>query len=141
MAFQPNRLTFDDGVKMLQAAAKEAGVQEGEILTSQDISVKKATELLSISNVPGGFTKWMLPVYLDGPSQQYFSYSAPGVVVPRHSHDEGDGLRVILHGQITYKDITLRAGDWMFIPKGKPYEFSVGPQGVGMFYCYRCCCA
>lgn len=126
---------------MMKEAAAKAGLNDKQIVLSKSPEAKKAIGLLEVKNVPDGFTKWMLPIYLDGPSQQYFSFSAPHVKVPRHSHDEGDGLRVILHGTIIYNGVELGAGDWMFIPKGVVYDFTVGPQGVGMFYCYRCCCA
>jgi hypothetical protein len=141
MAFKPNRLDFDAGVKMLRDAATKAGLKPGAIVTSKDAAARKAMEYLAVTNVPDGFTKWMLPVFLNCPSQQYFSYAAPGVRVPKHSHDDGDGLRVILHGSITYNNVELGAGDWMFVPKGEAYDFQVGPRGAGMFYCYCCCCA
>lgn len=141
MAFNPNSMSFADGVARLQKAAKTAGLRGGEIVTSRDEKTKRAIADLMVTNVPAGFTKWQLPVFLDGPSQQFFSYAAPNTSVAAHSHDEGDGIRVILHGSIHYNGVELQEGDWMFIPKGSPYEFKVGPRGAGMFYCYRCCCA
>jgi hypothetical protein len=140
MAFDPNRLTFEDGVKLIDKARQKAELSTNKILTSRDKEARDAIKLLEVKNVPDGFTKWMLPIYLTEHSQQYFSYAAPGTKVPRHSHDEGDGIRVILHGTIVYNGIELGQGDWMYIPKGKAYDFTVGPQGVGMFYCYCCCC-
>ena len=141
MAFNPNSMSFAEGVERLQNAAKSAGIRGGDILTSHDDSAKKAVKQLAVTNVPAGFSKWQLPVFLDGPSQLFFSYAAPHTEVALHSHDEGDGIRVILNGSIFYNGVELHEGDWMFIPKGRPYEFKVGPRGAGMFYCYRCCCA
>jgi hypothetical protein len=141
MAFNPNAMTFAQGVQRLQQAASAAALPVGDIVTSKDPQVQRAVKQLMVTNVPSGFTKWQLPVFLDGPSQQFFSFASPGVHVPEHSHDEGDGIRVILHGSIKYNGKELTAGDWMFIPKGKKYSFEVGDAGVGFFYCYRCCCA
>lgn len=61
--------------------------------------------------------------------------------MPNHSHDEGDGFRFIVSGSILFDGRELHAGDWMFIPKGKTYSFKVGRSGVGICYCYACCCA
>ncbi|ANL70410.1 cupin domain-containing protein [Rhizobium phaseoli] len=141
MAFQPNKMKFDEGLELLEKAARKAGVNRTKILTSRDSDVRAAIADLQITNIPDGFTKWMIPTFMDGPTQLYFSYAAPNVSVPKHSHDEGDGIRVIIHGKIKYKDKELSAGDWMFVPQGVAYEFKVGPEGVGMFYCYKCCCA
>jgi hypothetical protein len=61
--------------------------------------------------------------------------------VPKHSHDEGDGIRIIMSGSIIYDGHELSGGDWMFIPKGVAYDFKVGPMGAALCYCYCCCCA
>ena len=142
--FTPNKLTFKQGIDRIKHAlgqVKEFSV--GEIVTSRDPGADKLLDLLKVDNIPGGFTKYQLPVYmLNGPGVQFFfSFGTPGTDVSEHSHDEGDGLRVITSGSIVWKGKHLTAGDWMFIPKGKPYAFKVGRQGVGMFYCYECCCA
>lgn len=139
--FNPNRLSFEDGVNMITRAARKAGVPRRRIITSKDASVQKAIRALGIKNVPAGFNKWTLPTYFNGPTQLYFSFAAPKAKVPDHSHDDGDGLRVIVSGSMFYRGQELKAGDWMFIPRGKTYSYEVGPMGVGMFYCYECCCA
>lgn len=139
--FNPNALTFAQGVEILSKANKKAGFDwKRSITTSQNPAAKAAAAELSVSNVPGGFKKFMLPVYLDKPSQLFVSVGAPDTEVPRHSHDEGDGIRYIVSGSIIYDGKELHSGDWMFIPAGKPYSFKVGPRGVTMFYCYECCC-
>lgn len=141
MSFQPNALTFEEGIQRLTKAARDAGVPQGEVITSRDVCVRQAVIKLGVSNVPSGFNKWQLPVYLDGASQLYLSFGAPNTIVPEHSHDDGDGIRVIISGSIFYKNHELTSGDWMFVPKGKKYSFQVGPQGVGQLNCYQCCCA
>jgi hypothetical protein len=140
-SFNPNALSFDQGVERIKKAATAAGLRADAIVTSRDDAARKAVRALAVDNVPNGFTKWQLPVYLDCASQLFMSFAAPNTKVPEHSHDEGDGIRFILSGSIRYQDQELVAGDWMFIPKGKPYRFEVGPMGVGMCYCYCCCCA
>lgn len=142
MSFKPNALTFDQGLERIQAAYKKAGVKKThEILTSRDKNAVVLTEQLGVSNVPGGFKKWQLPVYLDKPSQLFISVGSPDADVPLHSHDEGDGIRFIVGGSIIYNGVELTEGDWMFIPKGQKYSFKVGSRGVTQCYCYCCCCA
>jgi hypothetical protein len=142
VAFKPNALTFEQGIQRIESALEKTGLRLGKkILTSRDPRVREAAEVLKVKNIPGGFKKWQLPVYLNGPSQMFLSIGAPDVDVPAHSHDEGDGLRVIIGGSILYDGRELTEGDWMFIPMGEKYKFKVGPGGASMFYCYRCCCA
>lgn len=142
MTFKPNALTFEQGIERINDAYKKAEVKTPTaIVTSRDKGIVAVASKLGISNVPGGFKKWQLPVYLDGASQFFISVGSPDADVPLHSHDEGDGIRVIMNGSIIYNDIELTEGDWMFIPKGKQYQFKVGARGVTQFYCYRCCCA
>jgi len=135
-------MTFAQGVQRVEAACKASGLDLAkDIVTSKDTAVKKTIGNLTVKNIPGGFSKFQLPVIFDGPTQTYMSFGAPNTVVPLHSHDEGAGLRVIMFGSILFKGQELTSGDWMYIPAGKKYEFEVGPMGVGVFYCYRCCCA
>ena len=70
----------------------------------------------------------------------FFSVGNPDVLVPEHSHDEGDGLRIIISGSVYYENKELKSGDWMFIPKGLKYSIKTGPLGATMFYIYQCCC-
>ena len=140
--FRPNACTFKEG---LDRVKKSLGLGFGSdrIVTSKDAAIADAFSKLEISNVPDGFSKYQLPAFFDGGpgSLFYVSIGAPGVKVPRHSHDEGDGLRYIVAGSTMFKGMELASGDWMFIPKGVPYEFTVGRNGVTAFYCYQCCCA
>jgi hypothetical protein len=137
-SFKPNALTFEQGITRI----KEAGFDfKSKITTSRDAAANEATRKLMVSNVPGGFKKFQLPLYMDKPSQLFVSIGAPDAEVPEHSHDEGDGIRYIVSGSIIYNGQELTAGDWMFIPAGMKYSLRVGPRGAHMFYCYQCCCA
>jgi len=141
MAFNPNAMSLAACLQHLHQVTKAAGLDiEQGITTSQDPGVKKVLKSLEVSNIPTGFVKVQLPVAFDGPTTTYMSFGAARTKVPLHSHDEGAGIRVIMFGSIKYKGRKLTAGDWMYIPKGVPYEFEVGNMGVGMFYCYACCC-
>lgn len=139
--FNPNRLTFEQGIKRLREAVEKAGLDSTRIVTSRDPVARKATDALRVRNVPEGFDKWQLPVYLDEPSQLFISVGQPGTKVPRHSHDEGNGIRFMVAGSIRHGDLELTAGDWMYIPAGADYEFEVGRLGAIMCYCYCCSCA
>lgn len=142
MGFEPNRQTFSDCLARIEKVVKEVGLDtEKQITTSRDEGCIEAQRLLEVENVPGGFRKWQLPVALRCESQMFISVGPPGAKVPRHSHDEGPGIRFIMSGSIIYDNKELTGGDWMYIPKGAEYEFEVGLLGVAMCYCYCCCCA
>ena len=139
--FNPNALTFNEGVMRVQSALRAAKVDISKrIITSKDKDAIKLVNMLGVDNVPGGFKKWQLPIVLRD-SQLFISVGAADAVVPKHSHDEGDGIRFIVSGSILYNGKELSSGDWMYIPQGKEYSFRVGPLGVSMCYCYCCCCA
>lgn len=140
-AFVPNRKSFAACVAELREVVKKAGLDSKRIVTSRDSAAVPLRAALKVTNVPSGFTKWQLPIYLEKGSLMYISIGAPGATVPEHSHDEGDGIRFIAAGSIEYKGKELHAGDWMFLPAGTKYSFNVGPTGATMFYCYSCCCA
>lgn len=140
--FDPNSKSLAACLAELRDFQKSAGIDPRRIVHSRDPRVAKALYAdLKVANVPEGFSKTMLPVFLPRESTMYLSSAAPFAKVPRHSHDEGDGIRVMVSGSIRYGDIELTEGDWMFVPAGAPYEFEVGPRGATMFYCYCCCCA
>lgn len=140
--FDPNQITFDEGLERIQRGLRKAKVKlEGRILTSRDEDVLKAVRLLQVDNVPDGVQKWQLPFSLNQPSQLFISTAAANTKVPAHSHRDGDGIRFIVAGSINYRGVELTAGDWMFIPKGKSYSFEVGKFGATMCYCYCCSCA
>lgn len=142
-SFNPNRLTFEEGIQRILEPSKRFSIDRNKIITSLDEGVSELLKVLKVDNVPEGFTKYQLPVFMmDTPGIQFFFSSGnPDSKVNEHAHTEGDGLRFIVSGSIMYEGKELKAGDWMFIPKGVPYSFDVGSIGVGIFYCYECCCA
>jgi hypothetical protein len=71
------------------------------ILTNENIYVKSkeataAIGQLNIKNISSEFYKFSLPFYTDGPATFYMSFGAPNTAVPEHSHDEGDGITIIM---------------------------------------------
>ena len=48
---------------------------------------------------------------------------APKTNVPQHSHKEGI-FRYIIEGSLTINGEHYRAGDWLVVPEGMPYEIS-----------------
>lgn len=139
--FDPNKNDIDFCMQRANKAKQQARVDTKNIITSRDDNVLQSLDELEVTNIPDGFKKWQLPVYFEKATSMYISAAGPDVKVPEHSHDEGDGIRVIISGSIKYKGKELTSGDWMFIPAGKKYSFEVGSKGVIMFYCYACCCA
>lgn len=138
-----NFISFDAGLARIANARKELGLNDrnANIITSRDPIAERMRESLSIKKMPEGFQKWQLPFAFDAIGAQFFiSVAQAGARVEEHYHEEGDGLRVILSGNIEYAGSELTAGDWMFIPKKERYSFTVGKYGASMFYCYACCC-
>jgi quercetin dioxygenase-like cupin family protein len=139
--FNPNQITFNEGLERIRTAVERTGLPVREIVTSRDEKTRVAQDILKVVEVPGGFQKWQLPVYLDRSSQLFITVAEPNAEVPEHSHDEGDGIRFIASGSIIFRETELTAGDWMFIPARERYSLKVGRLGALMFYCYCCCCA
>ncbi|WP_142347286.1 hypothetical protein [Bacillus thuringiensis] len=138
--FKPCHIDFDDGIARINEALTQVGLDlKSHILTSRDEDVVKACNLLTVDEMPKGFTKWQLPFFMEG-GQFFITSAEPGASVGEHTHPD-DGVRFIIAGSIFYDGIELNAGDWMFIPKEKSYSFKVGPLGATMAYCYQCCCA
>lgn len=140
--FDPNRLTFEEGIERIQEALKKTGAKlDGRVVTSRDRYMPQLREALRVTNVPDGFQKYQLPIALRCESQMFVTVAQPAIKAPSHVHKEGDGIRFIAGGSIIHDGQELTSGDWMFIPAGTPYSFQVGPQGAIMCYCYCCCCA
>lgn len=138
-----NFISFEKGLQRIASARKRLGLEERatKIVTSRDLEAEKLVEQLQVSKLPIGFQKWQLPVAISETGAQFFmSVAQAGSAVEEHSHEEGDGLRVIVSGSIMYDGKELVAGDWMFIPAKAAYSFKVGRHGATMFYCYACCC-
>ncbi len=133
---------------------KENGFTQDNVLTSKDFDKlkekfdsKKLGELGLIdpqfsSKMPSDETisKYILPfTFLEG-SVFAMIYSKPKVVVKEHSHTKGF-LRTVMFGQYIFTglpngEITLEAGEWIYIPAGQKYGYITGPNGGGGGCCY-----
>jgi hypothetical protein len=138
--FDPNRHSFQACIARIEKAIKAARLKTARrIVTSKDKGIPDIMGgALKVTNVPKGFMKWQLPVYMKEPTHLFVSVAQPGAKSPVHSHNDGDGLRFIATGSIRYGDKELSAGDWMYIPARAKYSFQTGPVGAVMFYCYSC---
>lgn len=137
--WDPNRQSFWQGRPYVELQLRKALLDpDARILTSRDPKAQAATKLLKTLNSPEGFEKWQLPFSFFDPTNMYVTVGRPGAHVPLHSHNEGAGMRLILEGSITFNGRRLTEGDWMYIPKGKRYEFTVGGRGVKLFASYAC---
>jgi len=139
--FNPNAKSLSACLELVASLSRRLGVDHGRIFTSKDVPQIWSDEQSKISNIPDGFNKVILPFSTPSAATFYISSAGPGVRVPRHSHDEGIGIRFIIAGSIIYGGKELAEGDWMYLPAGAKYDFVVGPRGVSMCYCYCCCCA
>jgi mannose-6-phosphate isomerase-like protein (cupin superfamily) len=139
--FDPNQTTFEQGLQRIRRAVENAGLDQTRgIVTSRDDNAREAQRLLETDNVPEGWVKWQLPVYLERPSQLYIALAQPGAEAPEHSHDEGDLIRFVVSGSVIYNGIELTAGDWMFVPAGAKYSVKAGEFGALDCCCYCCSC-
>lgn len=139
--FDPNRSSMASCLERIAQIRKDLRIKDDKIFTSKDVKSLWSHKRAVVSNIPDGFNKVILPFSTDGPATFYISAAGPNVKVPRHSHDEGAGIRFIVSGSIIYKGQELSEGDWMYMPAGSKYDFAVGPRGVVIFCCYQCCCA
>lgn len=100
---------------------------------------------LTVAEMEPGFEKVQLPVWFDAGNNEsagvqfFITKAQPNAETKLHSHP-GDAIRFIVSGSIFFNEVELRAGDWMFIPRGVDYSIRVGEEGSLMCYCYPCCC-
>jgi hypothetical protein len=138
--WNPNGTTFDEGQVLLKKAMKAVGLDpDAGLFTSRDPVAQQIKKILKTSNVPDGFEKWQLPFSLYSASNVFISHGEPHAKVPSHWHEHGAGYRVIIQGSLKLGNGTeLTSGDWFYVPKGHPYSFEVGPEGLVMLAGYQC---
>jgi hypothetical protein len=128
---------------------KELGFTSDKVITSKGFELikekfdsKTLGELGLIdpqfsSKMPSDDTlsKYILPfTFLEG-SVFAMVYGKPNTVVKEHSHTKGF-LRTVMFGQYTFTglpqgEITLEAGEWIYIPAEQKYGYITGPKGGG----------
>ncbi len=141
--FKPDDFSYEYGLERIETAYKKLGFDPTQkVITSKDgIAIELIEDLKATFGkvkLPNGFEKFMLPFTL--PTAKFFiSIGDPNAFCPKHSH-AGSSVRFIIYGSITYNGIELSAGDWMYIPKGAEYSFTVGNKGVTTVCGYHNCC-
>jgi hypothetical protein len=121
---------------------RRKGIGPGAVTCFDKVALD-AAELLPVETPFGdGIRKWQLPIDMM-PLRIFQTVFPPNSKVASHVHpphsDEapGGGLRIIVSGSITYKNMVFRAGDWFFAPNGEPYEFTTDPDvETVVFYKY-----
>jgi quercetin dioxygenase-like cupin family protein len=113
------------GAQRVRKALKNQGVinPRAGVITSKDKGMHEARHELRRTNRPPGFQQWQLPILTEGGALVFLTVAEPGAVVPKHSHKR-DLFRMVLSGSIITAGKELKAGDWMFVPKGKSYSYS-----------------
>lgn len=109
--FNPNQVTFDEGLQCTERAVESVGLAGDRVLTSQDEDVAEAARLLTVSAVPGGVQEWQLPPSLKAPSQLFITVADPGIDVsedPAMKATESDSSLAVASSS---NDRELVAGD------------------------------
>ena len=124
-----DQLSFDVGIKRIGRAVAATGFRgTGRVITSRDRDVATVLSELVI-DVPEGFKKAQLPFSFSA-TQFYVTICDPGAAIERHVHD-GDFIRFVVKGTVVVNDeLTLTAGEWMFVPKGVAYSLVVPHKGA-----------
>ena len=139
-------ISFGEGIERIKKAisakdVKIASEPGAPVVTSLDADSKAVAQELEVPGLPSGFDKWQLPVYFEGEGAQFFvTVVAADTSADEHAHNNGHALRIVVSGSIHHGGKKLKAGDWMFVPKGTKYAFKAGRQGATLSYCYPCCC-
>lgn len=128
----------EPGLEHIRAVLKRNNLDLDDIVTSRSPGWDQARYELRRENMPPGWETWQLPLFLLGrPTFFFMSACAPGAVLPTHSH-KVDQVRIVLSGGMIYDGLELKSGDWMYIPKEKPYRLhaSLNPGGCTIMYAY-----
>lgn len=138
--FDPNRADFRECIEAVEKALETVHLKMGaDFLTSRDQYSAKLRKQLGTDNLPDdqAFQKWQLPFILDR-TNWFVTVAAPGAVTPKHSHDQGAGVRFILGGSVTINGVDYHGGDWLYLPAGTPYDYVAGPMGAIIMAGYQC---
>lgn len=116
---QPGQDRVDDVLKRNKLTLKV-----DHVITSRDPGWAQARYELRRENMPPGWDTWQLPFYLLGPITFFFvTSSAPGAILPTHSHDVAQ-VRIVLSGGLIFEDTELKSGEWMYIPPKVAYSLT-----------------
>jgi hypothetical protein len=114
----------EKGVRAVEAALKRHGLNLEGILTSRDVGIDMVRYELRKPQPPG-WQSWQLPAFLRSDVTFFFLQVAqPGSILPEHEHEVAQ-FRIVLSGELLFKGIELKGGDWIYTPKGAKYSLSV----------------
>ena len=139
--WKPLGTTFEAGEPYFRSSLRKVGLDpEAQVFTSKHEAAKAVQKYFRVQSAPPGFKKWQLPFALHEPTNFYITEGRPNATVDAHSHEHGAGFRVIIKGSLVLEGVKLGAGDWFYVPQGKPYSYKVGRTGVQLMSGYQCCC-
>jgi quercetin dioxygenase-like cupin family protein len=124
------------GARRVVDALHKNGVRYGKgVITSRDKGVAAAQRDLKREGLPKGVDSWQIPVVFrpGGDVLTFMTRMKAGASVPTHSHDHAV-VRVVLKGSLKYGRVTLKVGDWMFVPPGQEYAVTAGVDGCIILY-------
>jgi ChrR Cupin-like domain len=111
-----------------------------EVITSRDKRVIAVQKDLKRTGMPPGVEQWLIPMVFH-PAGEVLSFTGrmrKNAKVPPHSHKFGVA-RIIIKGSLKYGRVTLKVGDWMFVPAGVDYAVTAGPDGCSTLYHHAPC--
>jgi quercetin dioxygenase-like cupin family protein len=124
------------GARRVVAALRKNGVHYGKgVITSRDKGVAAAQRDLKREGMPRGVESWQIPIVFrpTGDILTFITRMKPGATVPAHSHDHSV-VRFVFKGSLKYGRMTLKVGDWMYVPAGQVYSVTAGPTGCSITY-------
>jgi quercetin dioxygenase-like cupin family protein len=124
------------GARRVADALRKNGVHYGKgVITSRDKGVAASLRSLKREGMPRGSESWQIPLVFrpTGDVLSFITHMRPGAMVPPHSHDHAV-VRFVFKGSLKYGRVTLKVGDWMFVPAGQTYSVTAGPSGCHILY-------
>jgi mannose-6-phosphate isomerase-like protein (cupin superfamily) len=105
------------------------------VITSRDKGGAAAQRDLKREGMPPGVESWQIPIVFrpDGDVLSFLTRMKPRAHVPTHSHDHAV-VRVVLKGSLKHGRVTLKVGDWMYVPAEQEYSVTAGIGGCTILY-------
>ena len=105
--------------------------------------IDEAEKLLPVDTPFGsGIKKWQLPIDML-PQRVLKTVFPPNTKVKSNIHPEhteespSGGVRIVVSGEVYFKQKKFGPGDWFFAANGEPYEFTTHPtEETVVFYNY-----